>query len=210
MKKQLFVLGWLLLSTKLMAQYGNIELSTGGFSFVPAFTDTKPNIIINAGTGTQKRLSAHLIGSIRTGNMSPRGMIFITRLKVIDKKLKFNIGAHLPAFQTDENDHMDTFFAQEVSLAYPLTAKWILSSLYLHGKGKNNDLEINLLTLNARHIRGKFGFLTQVYFLDLDRTNGLAETVSYRISERFTLNGFVNQTLSTSDFKWTLGLAYSL
>lgn len=192
------------------AQYGNVELSTGGFSFIPAFTDTNPNIIFNAGTGTQKRLSAHLIGSVRTADMSPRGFIFITRLKLIDKKFKLNLGTHLPAVQVDENHHMDTFFAQEITMSYPVSEKWMLSSMYIHGKGKNNDLEINLLTVNAQTSWGRFGFLSQGYILDLDQTFGVAETVSYSLNPRFTLKGFVNQTLSNNDFKWTLGLAYKL
>lgn len=95
-------------------------------------------------------------------------------------------------------------------MSYPISEKWMLSSMYIHGKGKNNDLEINLLTVNAQTSWGKFGFLSQGYILDLDQIFGVAETVSYSLSPRFTLKGIVNQTLSNNDFKWTLGLAYKL
>ena len=36
------------------SQYGSVELSSGGFSFIPAFTDSNPNINFNAGTGNKK------------------------------------------------------------------------------------------------------------------------------------------------------------
>lgn len=192
------------------AQYASVELSSGGFSFVPAFTDENPNIIINAGTGSKGLFSAHMIGNIRMGSLNPRGFIFITRMKLIDKKLKLNIGTHLPAIQIDEDFQVDTFFAQEVTAAYPLSEKFSLSTLYIHGKGRNNDLEINLLAINGHYGFSNFSFVSQVYFLDLDQTYGVAETISYRLSKQFELKGFLNQTISSNDFRWTVGLNYHL
>ncbi|MCW1953676.1 MAG: hypothetical protein KIH80_005860 [Flavobacteriia bacterium] len=192
------------------AQYASVELSSGGFSFVPAFTDENPNIIINAGTGSKGLFSAHMIGNIRMGSLNPRGFIFITRMKLIDKKLKLNIGTHLPAIQIDEDFQVDTFFAQEVTAAYPLSEKFSLSSLYIHGKGRNNDLEINLLAINGHYGFSNFSFVSQLYFLDLDQTYGVAETISYKLSNQFELKGFLNQTISSNDFRWTVGLNYHL
>jgi NADH:ubiquinone oxidoreductase subunit B-like Fe-S oxidoreductase len=47
------------------AHTGSIEVNTGGFSFIPAFTSREPNLIINAGTNPQKRLTGHLMYMMR-------------------------------------------------------------------------------------------------------------------------------------------------
>lgn len=210
MKKVVFVFLWMFISHSLQAQYGAVELSSGGFSFVPAFTDTNPNIIITAGTGNKKRLSAHMIGNIRMGSLNPRGFIFISRLKVLDNKFKFSIGTHLPAIQIDTDFQVDTFFAQEAIASYEVSDKLSFSSMYIHGKGRNNDLEIHLLTFNAHARYHKLAFTTQLYLLDLDQTFGLAETLVYPIAKKLQVKAFLNQTLSNGDFRWTLGLKYAL
>lgn len=192
--------------SSLQAQYASAELSSGGFSFVPAFTDTNPNLIISAGTGSRGFLSAHMLGNIRLESMNPRGFIFITRAKVIDKQFKLTAGVHLPAIQIDESYHTDTFFAQELIGSYKLSDRWDLSAMYIHGKGRNNDLEINLLTLNAQFSHQRFSYLTQIYLLDLDQTYGLAENITYKLTDRIDIRGFANSTLSNGDFKWTIGL----
>ncbi len=170
--------------------------------------DTKPNIVFKVGTGTEKIFSGHLIGNIRINTLNPRGMIFISRMKVIDKKFKFNNGGHIPAFQIDDNLDMTTFFAQEISAYYPLNDRVSLSTLYIHGKRRDTDLEINLLTLNVAVSKNKFQFFSQAYLLDLDSTYGLAETVSYHITPKIHINGFLNYTLSSENFISTLGLEF--
>lgn len=188
------------------AQYANVELSSGGFSFVPAFTDTNPNLIIHAGTAGKGLLSAHMIGNIRMESLNPRGFIFITRAKIIDEQFKLSAGIHLPAIQIDEEFHVDTFFAQELIASYRLSDRWALSAMYIHGKGRNNDLEINLLTLNAQLTHQRFSFLSQIYLLDLDRTFGLAENITYKLTDQLDLRGFATSTISSGDFRWTVGL----
>jgi len=188
------------------AQYANAEISSGGFSFIPAFTDINPNLIIRAGTGNKSLMSAHMIGNIRLNSMNPRGFIFITRAKIIDKQFKLTAGIHLPAIQIDEEFHVDTFFAQELIASYKLSDHWSLSSMYLHGKGRNNDLEINLMTFNAQFSYKRFLFLTQLYLLDLDQTYGLAENITYKLTKKIDIRGFANSTISNGDFKWTIGL----
>jgi hypothetical protein len=208
--KKIGILFLLFSISSLYSQYGSVEVSSGGFSFIPAFMDTKPNVILRAGTGTEKRVSAHLIGNIRMSTFNPRSIIFITRMKVIDKKFKLAIGGHLPAFQIDENLDMLTYFAQEVSASYPLNDRVGFSTLYTHGKGRNSDLEINLVTLNTTITKNKFRFLSQVYFLDLDSTFGLAETVTFRLTPKIYINGFANYTLSNQNLISTLGLQFLL
>jgi len=207
MRKIFFTLLLLVGITTTHAQYASVELSSGGFSFVPAFTDIESNVIINAGTRTKGLLSAHMIGNIRTVSMSPRGFIFITRAKVFDGKFKMTAGVHLPAMQIDQDTfETSTFFAQELIASYPISEKVTLSTMYIHGKGRNNDLEINLLTMNANVVHGKFSFLSQVYLLDLDNTYGAAENITYKLSDKWDLRGFVNYTASIQDFKWTVGI----
>jgi len=211
LKRIFFII--ILFSGWVHSQYGSIELSSGGFSFVPAFTDASPNFIIHAGTSTNKLLSAHMIGNVRVNQINPRAFIFITRAKVLDKKdkkLKLSAGIHIPVLQIDEEDRVSKYFAQEVIATYPLSKKHALMAMYIHGKGTNNELEINLVTLSSIFQQNKFSFTSQLYYLDLDRTYGLAETISYHLSPRFDLRGFVSQTLSTPQFIWTLGLRYKL
>ena len=188
------------------AQYANVELSSGGFSFVPAFTDTNPNLILNAGTSGRGLFSAHMIGNIRMESLNPRGFIFITRAKFIDQRFKMSAGIHLPAIQIDEDFHVDTFFAQELITSYKLSDRWNLSAMYIHGKGRNNELEINLFTLNAQLSHQSFSFLSQIYLLDLDQTYGFAENITYKLTDKIDLRGFANTTLSNGDFKWTVGM----
>ncbi|MGA0445015.1 MAG: hypothetical protein ACO3M3_08105, partial [Flavobacteriaceae bacterium] len=85
--------------------------------------DTKPNIILRAGTGTEKRVSAHLIGNIRMSTFNPRSIIFITRMKVIDKKL-----VHLVLITFNENLTPDTLKSIE-DTAYELQQKPGVESL---------------------------------------------------------------------------------
>ena len=195
------------------SQYGSVELSSGGFSFVPAFTDSSPNVILNAGTGTKKRISAYMIGNIRMNTLTPRSFIFVTQIKLLDrkdKKLKLSGGIIFPLIQIEEDYTVNTYFSQRLGATYPISKKWILKSDYIHGKGTNNDLEINLITLTGILQQNKFSFATQIYYLDLDTTYGFAETINYRLSSRFDLRGFINQTISSNQFIWTAGIRYRL
>ena len=195
------------------SQYGSVELSTGGFSFIPAFTDPSPNIVINAGTGNKKLISAYMIGNIRMNTLNPRSFFFVTQIKLIDKKskkFKLSGGIVLPVFQIEEDFTVNTYFSQRIQASYQVSKKLILNTSYLHGKGINNDVEINLFSLSGIIQQNKFSFITQLYYLDLDTTFGIAETINYRLSPRFDLRGFVNQNLSPNKFIWTLGLRYNL
>jgi hypothetical protein len=61
MKFKLFTILAFFCATFAQAQYASFEASTGGFSFIPAFTSEDPHIIVNAGTTDSKRLSFHLL-----------------------------------------------------------------------------------------------------------------------------------------------------
>ena len=209
MNKTLLIISFLF-SSLIHAQYANFEASTGGFSFIPAFTSDSPHLIINAGTNESKRLSFHTLSTVRLSNLTPRGVVLISRYKLIDKKLKVNIGIHLPAIQINDDDHVDTFFAQELITNYELSKNVSIGAFYLHGKGKNNDFEANFLAFNANVVRGNFSFLSQLYGLDMDKTYGVSETITYKINKNIDLRGFVNKTISDGKFNWTLGARYNL
>lgn len=209
LKNKLFVL-FLIVISSAYSQYGSVELNTGGFSLVPAFTDDQPNFIINLGTSTDKRVSGNLIANIRVDGMIPRGGIFITRYKLIDKKFKLHLGAHLPAFQVDEDFHMDTFFAREVLATYQLSESVGFTGMFIRGTGMNNDFKMKLLNFLAIIRKNSFVFTTQVYGMDFENTYGVAQAVSYTISKKFSINGFLNKTLSDGSVISTFGLRYQM
>lgn len=188
------------------AQYGSLELSSGGFSFVPNFTSKEPHFIVSMGTNSEKKFSAHLLSLVRANNLVPRNAIVITRYKVLDKRFKLSVGAHLPAIQINDDYTVDSFFAQEVLTDYQINDRWSVRSMYLHGKGRNLDLEIHFFTAGAAYRKGKFSSYSQFWVLDLDNGFGLSQSFGYQLGKKLTLNAFANQTLSTGDFIWTVGL----
>lgn len=188
------------------AQYGSLELSSGGFSFVPNFTSKEPHFIVSMGTNSEKKFSAHLLSLVRANNLVPRNAIVITRYKVLDKRFKLSVGAHLPAIQINDDYTVDSFFAQEVLTDYQINDRWSVRSMYLHGEGRNLDLEIHFFTAGAAYRKGKFSSYSQFWVLDLDNGFGLSQSFGYQLGKKLTLNAFANQTLSTGDFIWTVGL----
>ena len=196
--------------TLAQAQYASFEASTGGFSFIPAFTSEDPHIIVNAGTTDSKPLSFHLLSTVRMSNFTPRALVFMSRYKFINKKLKASIGIHLPALQISDDYQVDSFFAQEFIASYPLSKKLNIGLFYLHGEGKNLDFEVHFLAFNTTLTEGKFSFLTQLYALDINSTYGISETISYKINKNIDLRGFANKTLSDGKFNWTIGARYNL
>ena len=196
-------------SLPLKAQHGSIELSSGGFSFVPNFTSEDPHFIVNMGTNSEKKFSAHLLSLVRANNLVPRNAIVITRYKVLDKRFKLSVGAHIPAIQINDDYSVDSFFAQEVLTDYQINDRWSVRSMYLHGKGRNLDLEIHFFTAGAAYRKGKFSSYSLFWVLDLDNGFGLSQSFGYQLGKKLTLNAFANQTLSTGDFIWTVGLSRS-
>ena len=192
------------------AQYGRIELNTGGFSPVPAFSDSQPNLVFAAGTNTGKKLSAHLIGNIRVEGKYLRSAIFITQYQIINKRFKMSIATHLPVIQISEDFLADSFFAQELRTSFEINETSSIGLQYVHGKGLNNDTEIHLVSLSHNLRSGKFNFHTQLYRVDLENTWGLAERINYQLSDRFYLAGFYNKGIGGSSDLSTLGLGYTL
>lgn len=192
------------------AQTGSIEVSSGGFSFIPAFTSREPNLILNAGTNPQKRLSAHIMYMVRLKSITPTGIVLISRYKLINHKFKAIVGLHLPAMQVSENYQVTSIFGQELTLSYPLSNNVLLGGFFLHGKGRNNDFKAIFSSVHANYQRNKWNFLTQMYYLDLGDLTGVAETISYDINTHFQAKAFVNYTPKDQFFISTVGLKYTL
>ncbi len=197
-------------SLKSFPQYANIEISSGGFSFVPAFIDKKPNINFNLGTNSNKQLSAHLIGSLRLKNSSPRTLTFITRFKAIDKKFKLSLGTLLPDVWISEDYNTQIYWGQELIMSYPISERYRISSLYIHGKGRNNDLEINLFVLNNKFIINKTVLLFQFYYLDKDNLYGFAKTIDIKLKQNVSIKGFLNYTIPLNELIPTVGIKFDL
>ncbi len=208
MKK--FIILFFFYSLKSFSQYANIEISSGGFSFIPAFIDKNPNLNFNLGTKSNKLFSAHLLGSLRLKNSSPRTLTFITRFKAIDKKFKLSLGTLLPDVWISEDFNMQIYWGKEVIMSYPISERYRISSLYIHGKGRNNDLEINLFVLNNKFITSKIIYLFQVYYLDKDNLYGLAKTLEIRLKKKITIRGFLNYTIPLNELIPTVGLKFEL
>ena len=209
--KQLLAICLIILSIgSLKAQTGSIEVSTGGFSFIPAFTSKEPNVIINAGTNPKKRLTGHLMYMMRIKSATPNTVVLITRYKIVDKKFKALAGIHIPAMQMKEDYSVTSFFGQELTLSYPVTEKFNLSTFFLHGKGRNSDFSATLGSLNGNYHHKNWNFLSQTYYLDMGNLTGVAETVSYDINKHFQAKAFANYTITDGFFISTIGLKYNL
>lgn len=209
--KQLLALCLLFLSVgSLKAQTGSIEMSTGGFSFIPAFTSKEPNLIINASTNPKRKLTGALMYMMRMQSMTPTTVALFTRYRFIDKKFKAIAGIHIPAFQMTEQYKVTSFFGRELTLLYPISEKLTLGSFILNGNARNTDFKVTLVSGNTNYRHKKWGFLTQGYYLSVGDLTGVAETISYDINAHFQAKAFGNYTLTDGKVIGTVGLKYNL
>lgn len=208
--KQLMALSFFLAAFTSSAQTGSIEMSTGGFSFIPAFTSKEPNLIINAGTNPKRRLTGSLMYMMRMKSMTPTTVALFTRYRFIDKKFKAIAGIHIPAFQMTEDYEVTSFFGRELTLLYPVTEKLTLGSFILNGNARNTDFKVTLVSGNTNYHHKKWGFLTQGYYLTVGDLTGVAETITYDINAHFQAKAFGNYTITDSQVIGTVGLKYNL
>ncbi len=208
--KQLLAICLILAAFSLNAQTGSIEMSTGGFSFIPAFTSKEPNIIINASTIPKKRLTGSLMYMMRMKSMTPTTVALFTRYRFIDKKFKAIVGIHIPAFQMTEDYEVTSFFGRELTMSYPVNEKLTVGSFILNGNARNTDFKVTLGSGNTNYHHKKWNFLTQGYYLTVGDLTGVAETVSYDINTHFQAKVFGNYTLTDGQVIGTVGLKYNL
>ncbi|RVU26549.1 hypothetical protein EOJ36_00725 [Sandaracinomonas limnophila] len=210
MKKYLLLIVFLFCVFTGYSQVGSIELSTGGFSFIPAFTSKEPNIIINAGTNQTKKLTGNIMFMTRVRSMTPNTVVIMTRYKLIDRKFKAILGVHLPAMQVTPDYQVTSFFGQELATSYPISKEWNIGTFTLHGKGRNSDFEALLLAGNAIFHKKSWGVMSQAYYLNVGNLTGLAETLTYDINKTFQLKGFINYTFTDASVIGTVGVKYNL
>ncbi len=208
--KQLLAICLILAAFSLNAQTGSIEMSTGGFSFIPAFTSKEPNIIVNASTNPKKRLTGSLMYMMRMKSMTPTTVALFTRYRFIDKKFKATAGIHIPAFQMTEDYEVTSFFGRELTLSYPVNEKWNVGSFILNGNARNTDFKVTLVSGNTNYHHNKWNLLTQGYYLTVGDLTGIAETISYDINKHFQAKAFGNYTLTNGGVIATVGLKYNL
>lgn len=209
--KQFLALCLIILTAgSLKAQTGSIEMSTGGFSFIPAFTSKEPNIIINASTNPKRRLTGSMMYMMRVQSMTPTAVALFTRYRFIDKKFKAIVGIHIPAFQMTEDYKVTSFFGRELTLNYPLSEKMSIGSFILNGDARNEDFKVTLVSGNTNYHHKKWNFLSQGYYLTVGDLTGVAETISYDINERFQAKAFGNYTITDGQVIATVGLKYNL
>lgn len=197
-------------SFTLSAQTGSIEMSTGGFSFIPAFTSKEPNMIINASTNPKRRLTGALMYMMRMKSMTPTTVVLFTRYRFIDKKFKATAGIHMPAFQMTEQYKVTSFFGRELTLSYPVNASWNVGSFILNGNARNTDFKVTLVSGNANYHHQKWNFFSQGYYLSVGELTGVAETISYDINKHFQAKAFGNYTITNGQVIGTVGLKYNL
>lgn len=208
--KQLTAIGLILASFTLSAQTGSIEMSTGGFSFIPAFTSKEPNLIINASTNPKRRLTGSLMYMMRMKSMTPTTVALFTRYRFIDKKFKATAGIHIPAFQMTEQYKVTSFYGRELTLSYPVNASWNVGSFILNGNARNTDFKVTLVSGNANYHHKKWNFFSQGYYLSVGELTGVAETISYDINKHFQAKAFGNYTITDGQVIGTVGLKYKL
>ena len=209
--KQLLALCLIILTAgSLQAQTGSIEMSTGGFSFIPAFTSKEPNLIINASTNPKRKLTGALMYMMRMQSMTPTTVALFTRYRFIDKKFKAIVGIHIPAFQMTEQYKVTSFFGRELTMLYPINEKFTLGSFILNGNARNTDFKVTLVSGNTNYRHKKWSFLTQGYYLTVGDLTGVAETISYDINAHFQAKAFGNYTITDGQVIGTVGLKYNL
>jgi hypothetical protein len=192
------------------AQTGSIEMSTGGFSFIPAFTSKEPNVIINASTNPKRRLTGAMMYMMRIQSMTPTTVVLFTRYRFIDKKFKATVGIHMPAFQMTEQYKVTSFFGRELTMNYPVSEKMSVGSFILNGQARNTDFKVTLISGNTNYRHKKWNFLSQGYYLTVGDLTGVAETISYDINKHFQAKAFGNYTITDGQVIGTVGLKYNL
>ena len=213
-KFNFFFLFFVIISSTSYSQYGSIEVNSGGFSFIPIFTSDKPHFILRAGTNQEKRFNLNLLNLIMIEGMTPANYSLIARYRLIDKKLKLNVGLQLPGYRILENEELRTRNVTEVRISYPVNSKTSILFLYMYGAGKNFEMTNNFYSFYLKKNFKKIITTSQFYTLysNLSEKNpsyGIAQAVSYEFNKKVKFNFFINKSLTDDRFNNTFGLEYS-
>ncbi len=190
---------------------GSVELNSGGFSYIPAYISRDPNLIFDVNLPLHNRLNVNLITQVDLTIFNIRAVQIDTRYKFLDKRLKAYAGVHLPTFVMDKDYNVSNFVAPLLVSTYSVNDKFNLNGMYLRGFGRNIDFSSHFVSLIGNYVPNKkINFGNQVYYLNLDNTIGVAETVVLKVNKDFQLNTFATYNFRNESFITTVGLKYNL
>jgi hypothetical protein len=93
---------------------------------------------------------------------------------------------------------------------YSVNDKFNLNGMYLRGFGRNIDFSSHFFSLIGNYVPNKkINFANQVYYLNLDNTLGVAESITYKINEDFQLNGFGTYNFRNESFIGTIAIRHN-
>lgn len=215
---------------------GLVGLTTNGLSIIPTFALNAPayNFLLSV---SKNKFSFD--PDIRMTLDGRKGsMVFWFRYKAVEgKRYNLGVGAH-PAFniqarkildpgtrQVSEISQLRRFIAAEINQGYQVSKNLRVGVYYLKGFGLQGDAvkSSHFLTLNSTISNIKLGggtslqFTPQVYYLKLDKEDGIFYTHTISISKKdlpFLLQSTINKNIKTNinggdRFQWNVTLFYS-
>jgi len=215
---------------------GLVGLTTNGLSIIPTFALNAPayNFLLSV---SKNKFSFD--PDIRMTLDGRKGsMVFWFRYKAVEgKRYNLGVGAH-PAFniqarkildpgtrQLSEISQLRRFIAAEINQGYQVSKNLRVGVYYLKGFGLQGDAvkSSHFLTLNSTVSNIKLGggtslqFTPQVYYLKLDKEDGIFYTHTISISKKdlpFLLQSTINKNIKTNinggdRFQWNVTLFYS-
>ena len=210
MKKLLTILLFLIPFLGISQTTGGVELNSGGFSYIPAYISRDPNLIFDVNHPFNKRFSINMITQVELSNFNIRAVQIDSRYKFLDKRLKGYVGVHLPTFVMDKQYNVSTFVAPLLVSTYSVNDKFNLNGMYLRGFGRNIDFSSHFVSLIGNYTPNKkMNFANQIYYLNLDNTMGVAETITFKMSKDFQLNGFGTYNFRNESFIGTIAIRHN-
>jgi hypothetical protein len=215
---------------------GLVGLTSNGLSIIPTFALNAPayNILLSV---SKNKFSFD--PDIRMTLDGRKGsMVFWFRYKAVEgKRYNLGVGAH-PAFniqtrkildpgtsQLSEISQLRRFIAAEINQGYQVSKNLRVGVYYLKGFGLQGDAvkSSHFLTLNSTISNIKLGggtslqFTPQVYYLKLDKEDGIFYTHTMSISKKnvpLLLQSTINKNIKTNinggdRFQWNITLFYT-
>lgn len=208
-----------------------LEVTTNGFSYVPAFSLGKPASVINLSL-EWKRFSFE--PQIRNSlELKPWSYIFSFRYKLITgNKFQTIIGAQLPSMVFTETTNVsgnnslvaNRFIVGELITNYSISPKISLGTTYFYSRGVQDDTfqhgHYFAFSTNFSNIKlsrqFQFNFTPQLFYLKLDENDGTYfaaninfEKVNFPISIGASMYSSFKTDISGNDFDWNVSLVYS-
>ena len=112
-----------------------------------------------------------------------------------------------------ENEEYKSRHVETVRASFSINPDTNLLFLYLHGEGKNFQMNNNFYSLYFRKNFNNLITTTQLYILftnlQSDSLYGIAQKISYQIKDKIILNFFVNKSLTNEVFNRTFGVEFN-